>query len=516
MSKPSPPDVALEIQGVSKHFPGVLALDQVDLTLHAGKVHALAGENGAGKSSLIKVLCGAYAPDAGTMLLAGQPYAPRSPFDAIGHGIRVVHQELLMLEQLSVAENLLFESLPRKRFGLIDRVALHRRAGELLSLVGLDDLSPTQLVQGLGMAQRQLIEIAKALSGESRIVIMDEPTATLTSRETERLFEIIVRLRDSGVAILFVSHHLQELFEICDSVTVLRNGRKVSTQAIGDTTPRDLVRQMVGREVLETVPRTNAGDRREEALRVEGLRYKEQPPGAQVDFAVGRGEILGIAGLVGSGRTETVRAIFGADPLLAGRILRDARPVSIRCPADALAEGICLVTEDRKDEGLLLDMPIRANLSLARLGACSRAGWLLGSVESGDARAMADKLQIRLTSIEQHPRQLSGGNQQKVVLGKWLLCEPAVLILDEPTRGVDVGAKAEIHRLLQAIADTGKALIVVSSDLPELMQLTDRIVVLSRGKVAGEVLRNDFDESRILELAYSEYMNPGEKNAQAA
>ena len=516
MSTISPPDVALDIQGVSKQFPGVLALDQVDLTLHAGKVHALAGENGAGKSSLIKVLCGAYAPDAGTMVLAGETYAPRSPFDAIGKGIRVVHQELLMLEQLSVAENLLFESLPRKHFGLIDRVALNRRASELLSLVGLDDLAPNQLVQGLGMAQRQLIEIAKALSGDSRIVIMDEPTATLTSRETERLFEIIVRLRDSGVAILFVSHHLQELFEICDSVTVLRNGRKVSTQAIGDTTPRDLVRLMVGREVVEATPRAKATEQRQEALRVEGLRYKGQPPGAQVDFAVGRGEILGIAGLVGSGRTETMRAIFGADPLLAGSVFRDARPVSIHCPADALAEGICLVTEDRKDEGLLLDMPIRANLSLARLGACSRAGWLLGSVESGDARAMADKLQIRLTSIEQHPRQLSGGNQQKVVLGKWLLCEPAVLILDEPTRGVDVGAKAEIHRLLQAIADTGKALIVVSSDLPELMQLTDRIVVLSRGKVAGEVARNDFDESRILELAYSEYMKPGETNVQAA
>jgi ribose transport system ATP-binding protein len=516
MSNSSPPDVALEIRGVSKQFPGVLALDQVDLTLHAGRVHALAGENGAGKSSLIKVLCGAYAPDAGTMRLAGQPYAPRSPFDAIGHGIRVVHQELLMLEQLSVAENLLFESLPRKRFGWIDRVALNRRASELLSLVGLDDLSPTQLVQGLGMAQRQLIEIAKALCGESRIVIMDEPTATLTSRETERLFEIIARLRDSGVAILFVSHHLQELFEICDSVTVLRNGRKVSTQAIGETNPRDLVRQMVGREVLETVPRAHVDEPRQEALRVEGLRYKGQPPGAQVDFSVARGEILGIAGLVGSGRTETVRAIFGADPLLAGRICRDGRPVSIRCPADALAEGICLVTEDRKDEGLLLDMPIRANLSLARLGACSRAGWLLGSVESRDARSMADKLKIRLTSIEQHPRQLSGGNQQKVVLGKWLLCEPAVLILDEPTRGVDVGAKAEIHRLLQAIADAGKALVVVSSDLPELMQLTDRIVVLSRGRVAGEVSRNDFEESRILELAYSEYMNTGDKNAQAA
>lgn len=510
------PRVALEIQGISKQFPGVLALDNVDLKLLSGQVHALAGENGAGKSSLIKVLCGAYPPDRGTMLLDGEPYAPHSPFDSIGKGMRVVHQELLMLDQLSVAENLLFESLPRRHFGWIDRVALNRRAAELLSLVGLDDVSPTQLVQGLGMAQRQLIEIAKALSADSRIVIMDEPTATLTSRETERLFEIIVRLRDSGVAILFVSHHLQELFEICDSVTVLRNGRKVLTQPISETTPRDLVRLMVGREVVEATPRSSAPDTRHEALRVEGLRYKGQPADASVSFTVAAGEILGVAGLVGSGRTETVRAIFGADPLQAGSIFREGRLVKIHSPADALSEGICLVTEDRKDEGLLLDMPIRSNLSLARLGACSRAGWLLNSVESRDANDMARKLQIRLTNIEQHPRQLSGGNQQKVVLGKWLLREPAVLILDEPTRGVDVGAKAEIHRLLQSIADTDKALIVVSSDLPELMQLTDRIIVLSRGKVAGEVLRNEFDESRILELAYSEYMKSGESNAQAA
>ncbi|MEO8410722.1 MAG: sugar ABC transporter ATP-binding protein [Propionivibrio sp.] len=383
--------------------------------------------------------------------------------------------------------------------------------------MGLDDVSPSQLVQGLGMAQRQLIEIAKALSGDSRIVIMDEPTATLTSRETQRLFEIIARLRDAGVAILFVSHHLQELFEICDSVTVLRNGSKVSTQAIGETTPHDLVRLMVGREVVEATPRANvAAGGGQDALRVAGLRFKGQPRGARIDFAVGRGEILGVAGLVGSGRTETVRAIFGADPLLAGEIYREDRLVKIRSPADALAEGICLVTEDRKDEGLLLDMPIRANLSLARLDDCSRAGWLLASVEAADAERMAKTLQIRLTTIEQHPRQLSGGNQQKVVLGKWLLCEPAVLMLDEPTRGVDVGAKAEIHRLLQAIADAGKALIVVSSDLPELMQLTDRIIVLSKGKIAGEVARKDFDESRILELAYSEYMKSGEGNAEAA
>lgn len=516
MTDPLPAMPALQISGISKSFPGVLALDNVDLDLFSGQVHALAGENGAGKSSLIKVLCGAYPPDGGTMLLGGENYSPHSPFDAIGRGIRVVHQELLMLEQLTVAENLLFESLPRTRWGLIDRTELNRRASELLNRVGLDDVSPNQIVHGLGMAQRQLIEIAKALSGSSQIVIMDEPTATLTSRETQRLFDIIAQLRDSGVALLFVSHHLQELFEICDSVTVLRNGRKVSTQPIGDTTPRDLVRMMVGREVVDATPRASLSTQREEALRVEGLRFNGQPPGMSIDFAVGKGEILGVAGLVGSGRTETMRALFGADPLQAGRIFREGRPIKVNGPADALAEGICLVTEDRKDEGLLLDMSIRENLSLARLGACSSAGWLLHSAEVAAANEMAKTLQIRLTSIEQPPRTLSGGNQQKVVLGKWLLCEPSVLILDEPTRGVDVGAKAEIHRLLQKIGDAGKALIVVSSDLPELMQIADRIIVLSRGKIAGEVAREEFDESRILELAYSEYMKTGETDARAA
>jgi ribose transport system ATP-binding protein len=502
------PVPVLEMQGLTKQFPGVLALDGIDLVLYAGEVHALAGENGAGKSSLIKALCGIHTPDSGHMLLHGKPYQPKSPIDAIHAGIRVVHQELHMLDQLSVAENLQFENLPRNTFGIIDRKALNRRAQELLALVGLEDVSPSTLVEGLGMAQRQLIEIAKALSNDSRLVIMDEPTATLTSREANRLFEIIERLRGKGVAILFVSHHLQELFDIGDRVTVMRNGRKVSTQLIADTTAKDLVKLMVGREVSQGVHKPskhNAGPTTE-ALRVEDFRFKGQPGTEGLNFAVAYKEIVGIAGLVGSGRTETMRAIFGADRADAGRVYRDGVEVKIHGPRDALSHGICLVTEDRKDEGLVLDMPVRTNITMAQLDQFSRAGWLLRNAEAVASNSMVKQLDVRLATIEQPPRQLSGGNQQKVVLAKWLLRQPSVLILDEPTRGVDVGAKSEIHALLQRKADEGMALIVVSSDLPELMQLCDRIVVLSKGTIAGEVMRDSFDEQALLELAYREYL----------
>lgn len=507
---------ALRIRGVSKRYPGVIALDGVDLDLYAGSVHALAGENGAGKSSLIKVLSGTVAPDGGSMALAGAPYRPHSPLDAMQSGIRVVHQELLMLEHLTVAENLLFSALPRTRLGLIDRAQLLSRASELLSLVGLDDVSPGQTVHALGIAQRQLIEIAKALSGASRIIVLDEPTATLTARESTRLLDLIIRLRDSGVAILFVSHHLQELFAVCDRVTVLRNGRTVTTEPIAAVTPRKLVNLMAGCDVpaLPARVRPDAAATAAPALRVDGLRFRGQGQGKTIDFAVGKGEIVGIAGLVGSGRTETLRAIFGADPMQAGQLLRDGVPVRVRSPADAIAHGICLVTEDRRGEGLLLDMPIRANLSLATLERNARAGWLQRARETESAEAMGRALQIRMRGVEQAPRTLSGGNQQKVVLGKWLLREPAVLLLDEPSRGVDVVARAEIHRLLLAAADGGMALVVASSDLAELMEIADRIVVLSRGRVAGEVGRDEFDETRILELAYSELMHSGEPDVE--
>ena len=502
---------ALELHGLTRRYPGVTALDGVDLTLRPGEVHALAGENGAGKSSLIKILCGADRADGGHMKLFGKPYAPNSPLDAIRAGIRVVHQELHMLDELSVAENLQFEHLPRTRLGLLDRRALELRARELLALVGLDDLAPSARVAGLGMAQRQLIEIAKALSSRSRIVIMDEPTATLTPRETDRLLQIIRQLREGAVTVVFVSHHLQELFEVCDRVTVLRNGRKVVSQEMAGTSTDDLVRLMVGRDLAERAPRQTTAPnlQRAPALRVRGLRFRGQRGQAALDFSLHYGEIVGLAGLVGSGRTETVRAIFGADKLAAGQICRDDRPVNIGGPKDALAEGICLVTENRKDEGLILNMPVRANISLASLRAVSRSGLMRAEAENDAAHRMVSKLQIRLASIQQSVRELSGGNQQKVVLGKWLLREPKVLLLDEPTRGVDVGAKAEIHALLERMAADGLAVLVVSSDLRELMSLCDRMLVMSRGVLTGELPRAQFDEEDILAMAYREYTRDG-------
>jgi ribose transport system ATP-binding protein len=518
MNPPAPGTAALQLHGLTRRYPGVLALDGVDLTLQPGEVHALAGENGAGKSSLIKILCGADRADAGRMLLFGQPYAPASPLDAMRAGIRVVHQELHMLDALTVAENLQFERLPRTRLGLLDRRAMDQRARELLALVGLDDLAPGTQVATLGMAQRQLIEIAKALSSRSRIVIMDEPTATLTPRETDRLLQIIRQLREGGVAVLFVSHHLQELFEVCDRVTVLRNGRKVASQPMAGTTTDGLVRLMVGRDLAERAPRiTPALDaQRAPALQVKALRFGGQRGQAGLDFQLRYGEIVGLAGLVGSGRTETVRAIFGADPLAGGQVLRDGRPVRITGPRDALAEGICLVTENRKDEGLILDMPIRANVSLASLAAVSRGGLLRPEAEASAAQRMGAALQIRLASIGQAVRELSGGNQQKVVLGKWLLRAPQVLLLDEPTRGVDVGAKAEIHALLERMAADGLAVLAVSSDLRELMGLCDRILVMSRGVLVGEVARAQFDEAAILAMAYQEYTRAGASPAERA
>ena len=508
--------VALELQGLTRRHPGVTALDGVDLTLMRGEVHALAGENGAGKSSLIKILCGADRPDAGRMRLFGEAYAPQSPLAAMRAGIRVVHQELHMLGELSVAENLLFERLPRTRLGLLDRAEMARRARELLALVGLDELSPATRVGTLGMAQQQLLEIAKALSnqrgggvaGTARIVIMDEPTATLTPRETDRLLAIIRKLRDDGVTVVFVSHHLQELFEVCDRVTVLRNGRHVATQTMAGTSTGELVRLMVGRELVERPPRIAPAldASRPTALRVEGLRHAGRRDAAPIDFSLRYGEIVGLAGLVGSGRTETLRAIFGADRAATGQVFRDDRPVRIVSPKDALAHGICLVTENRKEEGLVLDMPIRANLSLARLGAVSRGGLLSAEAENAAARRMVGELQIRLASIAQPVRQLSGGNQQKVVLGKWLLRDPKVLLLDEPTRGVDVGAKAEIHALLERMAAQGMAVLVVSSDLRELIGLCDRMLVMSRGVLVGELPRAPFVEEAILAMAYREYL----------
>ena len=508
----APPGDLVEFQGITKRFPGVVALDRVDLAIRRGEVHVLVGQNGAGKSSLVKLLCGVEAPDEGRILLEGAPYAPRTPLAALRAGIRVVYQELNLLPYLSVAENIFFQRLPR-RAGVVDRARLHRDAEALLQEVGLA-VSPRARVESLGVAQMQLVEIAKALSTRSRLLVLDEPTATLTPREIQRLFEIIAKLEARGVTVVYISHRLQEVFEVGDRITVLRNGRKVETLEARDATIPQIVKLMVGKELGEEYP--FRGDVRpgEEALRVEGLRPVSRPH--PVSFAVRHGELVGVAGLVGSGRTEAMRALFGADPKASGRVLRDGREVAIRRPRDAVRHGICLLTEDRKAQGLLLDMPCYVNVTLTDLARVARGGLLQPSAERAAAGRLVEELTIQTPSVDQLARNLSGGNQQKLVLAKWLFREAEVLVFDEPTRGIDVGARYEIYALLGRLAAAGKAILLVSSDLPELMGICHRILVFSDGRITGDVPRAEFAQERILSLAYQEYVRNVTQHPAAA
>jgi ribose transport system ATP-binding protein len=493
-------DPILSLASVGKRFPGVTALSGVSFEIARGETHILLGENGAGKSTLINLLAGLFQPDEGEITFDGVPYRPGTPTDAFRAGIRVVHQELSMLSNLTVAENLLFEDLPR-RYGLVDFRAMNRRAAELLDEVGLDIL-PTTLVSRLGVAQMQLVEIAKALCHDSKLLILDEPTATLTAREVDRLFEILHRLKAKQVTVLYISHRLQEIYEIGDRVTVLRDGRHVTTRALAGLTIPDLVYLMVGRELEEQNAFRDDIIPSEEVLRVRDLQLSAEGP--QISFSVGRGEIVGIAGLVGSGRTEAVRALFGADPKMAGAIEVEGIPVNIASPRDAVRCGLGLVTEDRKQQGLLLGMSCAQNITITDLGKVSRHGVLRPGVEREAAARLVRDLRIKTATVHQAVGTYSGGNQQKVVIAKWLYHEMKVLICDEPTRGIDVGAKAEIYDLMWGLAAQGKGILVVSSDLPELLAICHRILVFAKGRIAGEVPRAAFDQQRILSLAYEE------------
>ncbi|HWK45451.1 MAG TPA: sugar ABC transporter ATP-binding protein [Stellaceae bacterium] len=493
-------DPILSLASVGKRFPGVTALSGVSFEIARGETHVLLGENGAGKSTLINLLAGLFRPDEGEITFDGLPYRPGTPTDAFRAGIRVVHQELSMLSNLTVAENLLFEDLPR-RYGLVDFRAMNRRAAELLDEVGLD-IAPTTLVNRLGVAQMQLVEIAKALCHDSKLLILDEPTATLTAREVDRLFEILDRLKAKQVTVLYISHRLQEIHEIGDQVTVLRDGRHVTTRALAGLTIPDLVHLMVGRELEEQNAFRDDVIPSGEVLRVRDLQLSTEGP--RISFSVGRGEIVGIAGLVGSGRTEMVRALFGADPKTAGVIEVEGRPVTIASPRDAVRCGLGLVTEDRKQQGLLLGMSCAQNITITDLGKVSRHGVLRPRVEREAAARLVRDLRIKTATVHQAVGTYSGGNQQKVVIAKWLYHGMKVLICDEPTRGIDVGAKAEIYDLMWGLAAQGKGILVVSSDLPELLAICHRILVFAKGRIAGEVPRAAFDQQRILSLAYEE------------
>jgi len=447
----------------------------------------LVGENGAGKSTLINLLAGVYPADEGEIAFDGRPYRPRTPTDAFRAGIRVVHQELALLMQMTVAENLMFERLPQ-RHGIVDYRETNRRAAQLLEEVGLD-VAPTTQVSRLGVAQMQLIEIAKTLVYESKLLILDEPTATLTSKEVDRLFDILRRLKARGVTILYISHRLQEIGEIGDRVTVLRDGQLVATRPLAGLAISDIVRMMVGRSVKDERAFRDDVKVFGEALRVEGLKRDARSP--EVSFSVAKGEIVGVAGLVGSGRTETARAIFGADRKVAGEIFVEGERVTIESPRDAVRRGLCLMTEDRKGQGLLLGLSCVENITITDLAKVSRHGVLEGKVERGAAARLVEELRIKTPSIDQTVRNFSGGNQQKVVIAKWLFRGSKVLLCDEPTRGIDVGARAEIYRLMRSFCQEGYALVMASSDLEEIVGIGDAVITLYRGRTVGHYRRNE-------------------------
>ena len=494
----------LAARGIDKAFPGVQALAGVDFDLRAGEVHALVGENGAGKSTLTRILAGIEQPDSGRIELAGRPYAPRSRTDAERQGVRMVMQELNLVGTLTVAENIFVERLP-SRFGFIRYRTLNRRARAVMQEVGLADVEPSAPVSTLGIGRQQMVEIAAGLSRQCRVLALDEPTASLTDSEIELLFAQIRRLRGEGVGLIYISHRIEEVLQIADRVTVLRDGAVVGTLATKDVSAKDVVRMMVGRDLGhgDLAPGEATGT---PALRVVRLTRGERV--REVSFTAHRGEILGFAGLMGSGRTETMRAIFGADRAESGAVYLHGSdvPARIRKPSDAVRQGIALLTEDRKEQGLLLPLPIRANVSLTGLNAVSRFGFIRPSGENAAAERYAETLAIKCSSVEQSTGQLSGGNQQKIVIAKWLHRDCDILIFDEPTRGIDVGAKFEIYRMLHELASRGKAILFVSSDLKELMLICHRILVMSAGRIAGEFHRDRWSEEAIMEAAFHGYM----------
>jgi ABC-type sugar transport system ATPase subunit len=486
----------IEMRGIHKRFPGVQALTDVNLDLRRGEVHAIVGENGAGKSTLMKILAGVYRPDAGEVLLRGQAVHFTGPREALRAGISTIHQELNLIPNLSVAENIMLTREP-VRGRLVDDRALIEQATSALRDLEID-LNPRALIEDLTVAKRQMVEIARAVSLEADVVIMDEPTSSITERETDVLFALIARLKRKGVAILYISHRMEEIFSLADRVTVLRDGHLVATRDIGDVTPGGLISMMVGRELKSLYP-TTRGVIGPPLLEVRDLKLK----GADhtVSFTLHRGEILGFAGLVGAGRTEVMRAIFGADATLGGEILLEGQPIRVSSPADAIRRGLAFVTEDRKLQGLVLGMNVRENASMVALPGLARSGFIDARAEMQLAKDAIPRFDIRTPSTEQEVVNLSGGNQQKLVLAKWLAVKPKLLILDEPTRGIDVAAKAEIHNLIARLAAEGIGILLVSSELPEVLGMADRILVMREGRIVGEFDRAHATQEAIMSLA---------------
>ncbi|GAC1361100.1 MAG: sugar ABC transporter ATP-binding protein [Ktedonobacteraceae bacterium] len=484
----------IQLQNISKRFPGVIAVDDVNISIYPGEVHIIAGENGAGKSTLMKLLSQVERPDTGHILISGQPVSFRGPRYAQALGIAMVYQEFALAPHLSIAQNLFLGSEPG-RFGFIDDRSARRRARTLLAQVGLA-IDPGRKVSSLSVAEQQLVEIAKAIAFDAKVIIMDEPSATLTNDEIENLFEVIRNLTGRGTAILYISHRLEEIFRIGDRVTVMRDGKVVETLPRSEIDENKLIRLMVGRDIANLYPKTEAtiGD---VVLRVEHLNRRGKLH--DCSFEVRAGEILGFAGLIGAGRTELARAVFGADEGISGRIAVDGREHTVKTTRDGIAAGIGYLTEDRKKDGLALTLGVDQNITLANLP--SRFNILNLGKEREIALRERDQLRIRTPSIHRRVQVLSGGNQQKVIVARWLETQARVLFFDEPTRGIDVGAKAEIFAIINGLARDGRAIVIISSYLPELLNMCDRILVMHEGAVAGVLNRDQFSEERIIALA---------------
>jgi ABC-type sugar transport system ATPase subunit len=485
----------LELEHITKLFPGVRALDDVQFKMRPGEVHALLGENGAGKSTLIKIISGVYKPDKGEIRVDGKTVMFNHPREAQAYGIATIYQELSLYPELSVAENIFMGHAPRNRLGMIDWGEMRAQAREILDSLNIHDMDVTRKVGTMTVGNRQRVEIAKALSLNARILIMDEPTASLTEADVERLFNIVRLLRERGVGIIYISHRLQEVFELADRVTVLRDGEYVGTKPVSETSESDLIAMMVGRTIDDLFPKLPA-EIKEPVLEVRNLWHKPLTRG--VSFQLRAGEIVGLAGLVGSGRSELAQVIFGFTPADSGEIILNGRSVQINNPGQAMKLGIAYVPEDRGTQGLIRQMKIRENVSLAVLRWLVNGAFVDRRAEKHLAERTIDQLRVRAYSIEQIVGKLSGGNQQKVVVGKWLAARPRVLIMDEPTRGIDVGAKAEIHRLMSELAQQGMAILMISSELPEILGMSDRILVMREGTVVAEFTRQEATQEKIV------------------
>ncbi len=487
---------AVTFDHITKRFPGVLALEDVSFSIAAGTCHALCGENGAGKSTLGKILAGIYQPDGGHVEVSGTRVGFSGPQQALAAGIGIVHQELAFCDNLSVAENLCLGALPA-RHTFVSRAGMASQAREMLAVTGAD-IDVHQIVRELTIGQQQVVQIAAAIGRGARVIVFDEPTSSLSQHEADRLYDLIVRLREQGVTAIYVSHRMDEIFRLCDAVTVLRDGRHVATQPIASVDRAALVELMIGRRLDEYFPAHVQAAPGPELLRVDGLSSRTSF--RDVSFSVRAGEVLGLAGLVGAGRSEIAQAIFGLDPHVTGRIFVQGKEVTISNPEQAMGHRIGLVPEDRKRQGLVLSMSAGSNTTLATLAWLSRLGFINRRAERAQADTYFNRLRVRAASPDVLSAGLSGGNQQKLVLAKWLAARCRILILDEPTRGVDVGAKAEIHALIDQLAADGNAVILISSELPEVLHLSTRILVLREGRVAGELSREAANQAAVMRL----------------